>query len=197
MFALQPQPRIRSVAANRLDDAQIQGVNQVPGNPFTVDMIPLNYDTEDIEQILSTLNGLVTSYAVSPWLRQHTIDALGNNVRNGDLGGIAWTLLQFVRNRMRYVPDPIDGEWICSPITLLDQIEKNGVAYGDCDDHCLLYASMLGSVGIHARIIGVMLNSTEWFDHVIVRVILNGRTQDVDPCYKEGSDAPDYYHKMI
>lgn len=53
----------------------------------------------------------------------------------------------FVKARMRYVRDPRDAEMLQDPVMLIDKLEKQGMASGDCDDMSLLIATLLLSIG--------------------------------------------------
>lgn len=52
----------------------------------------------------------------------------------------------YVKNKVRYVRDPADAEYLQDPLDLVKQIQ-NGLAQGDCDDMSLLAATLLLSVG--------------------------------------------------
>lgn len=53
----------------------------------------------------------------------------------------------FVKNRVRYVRDPRDAEMLQDPVMLIDKLENQGMASGDCDDMSLLIATLLLSIG--------------------------------------------------
>lgn len=53
----------------------------------------------------------------------------------------------FVKTRVRYVRDPRDAEMLQDPIMLIDKIENQGQASGDCDDMSLLIATLLLAIG--------------------------------------------------
>jgi len=52
----------------------------------------------------------------------------------------------YVKNKVRYVRDPLDVEYLADPIDLVKQIQ-GGTAQGDCDDMALLTATLLLSIG--------------------------------------------------
>lgn len=55
-------------------------------------------------------------------------------------------IAEFIQENMRYVRDIQGVETIHDPLTILDQLVR-GVAAGDCDDHVVIIASMLLSIG--------------------------------------------------
>lgn len=62
-----------------------------------------------------------------------------------DRAGLARTLQRFVRDSIRYVPDPTFEE-ISDSQTILER------AYGDCDDKARLFTALARAVGLDARV---------------------------------------------
>jgi len=62
-----------------------------------------------------------------------------------DREGLARTLQRFVRDQIRYVPDPTYEE-ISDSQTILER------AWGDCDDKARLFTALARAVGIDARV---------------------------------------------
>lgn len=52
----------------------------------------------------------------------------------------------YVKNKVRYVKDPDNIEYLQDPVDLVKQIQK-GTAQGDCDDMSLLTATLLLAIG--------------------------------------------------
>jgi hypothetical protein len=52
----------------------------------------------------------------------------------------------FVKNKMSYVKDIANVETVHDPLTMIDKIQR-GTASTDCDDHALLVAALLLSIG--------------------------------------------------
>lgn len=78
----------------------------------------------------------------------------------------------WVKKYVRYVPDPLLGEeteLFIAPRYQIKSAVGNRVVAGDCDDHALLLASLLGAIGYQARLVAVNANSDQ-FDHVIAEV---------------------------
>lgn len=63
----------------------------------------------------------------------------------------ALAIHEFVRDRVRFVPDPTDKEVIATPALMLENIRSQGRTSGDCDEISTLEASLLSAVGIPAR----------------------------------------------
>ena len=97
---------------------------------------------------------------------------------------------------MRYLLDPEGSEYFIDPLALIQEIETNGHAFGDCDDHVSLLNSMARSMGFEARAVGVHLHDDRLWDHVISQVRLNGQWIDIDPCVKT-NDTPFYREKLV
>jgi len=177
-------------------------------------LFPLASGVPDAQSIVAWLNtltgandGPLTSEAVAagaPWgmnpdVRAYAEMLLPRNLRDNDLEGIADAALAFVKDNLAYVPDPLDTEYVKSPLVMLHNIVHKGRDFGDCDDHCVLLASILRTLGIDARIVGVRERSdSEWFDHVIVLASLygGGPYKFMDPCAK-GVAQPDYSRREI
>lgn len=72
-------------------------------------------------------------------------DGIGNKDWTGEIKAVqAW-----VKNNIKYRKDVVDVETLHLPETLLD------VKSGDCDDHALLVASLLESIGHPTRFVAM------------------------------------------
>jgi len=162
---------------------------------LSVSRIPLHGN--DIPVILATVAQLARQFSSAPIIRQAAEEII-HPARNADAAGNAYKLAAWVRNRMIYVPDPTDLEYVQSPVVLVARIISKGQAYGDCDDHVLLLASLLGSLGISNRILGVKLNH-DYYDHVInsVQYCNGGEWHDIDTCAKTGVEMPFYRERIV
>jgi hypothetical protein len=58
----------------------------------------------------------------------------------------ARAIAQFVRDKMAYVKDIANVETVHDPLTMIDKITRGTLA-ADCDDHAVLLASLLLSIG--------------------------------------------------
>jgi hypothetical protein len=161
--------------------------------------LPLG-EGEDAPQILAYLHNLSVQFGKSPYVRQFTVNGLlrAAGVGNNDQGRQVEIVLNFVRRALTYVRDPVESEYVISPVDLLEQIQAGQLAYGDCEDHCLLLNSMLASLGFPTRFVATAIGGAEadWWNHVISSVFVGGRWVDLDPVAK-GIMQPDYYQQMI
>jgi transglutaminase-like putative cysteine protease len=103
--------------------------------------------------------------------------------------------MDFVRSKVVYVRDPNGTEYVISPVRMLSQINTDGRTMGDCDDHTLLFNSMLNSIGFRARAVGVRLFEDR-YDHVISSVLVGNQWVDIDTCIKSGQQ-PRYDMRLV
>lgn len=77
-------------------------------------------------------------------------------------------LHEFVRDRIRYVRDPVGLELVATPEKVLEY------GQGDCDDKSTLLAAMLESLGHPSRFVAVGFNGGP-FSHVYVETKIGAR----------------------
>jgi hypothetical protein len=157
--------------------------NQSPptASPTKVKVVQLGYS---VEKILSQLAIVRDYYAQFPFVRRCAI-WFGEPKRDNDVGTIATNLANFVKQRVRYVPDPFGFEYATAPDVMLAEILQRGRTHGDCDDHVLLLNTLLCSVGFSTRFVAVKLPpARELFDHVVTGVDIDGAWKIIDPCAK-------------
>ncbi len=144
----------------------------------------------DAFSIIQHLQSLVFVMAQQPLIREFTVGLIRNFRTHDDAGKIA-AVVDFVRNRVRYVADPVEAEYVITPINLLTQFASGLTPAGDCDDKVLLLCSMLASIGYKTRIVGVSQQGHD-FDHVIAGLWFEGAWRDIDPCdtVHAGNDYP-------
>lgn len=162
--------------------------------------VPLSASESDSVQILRFLERIRTERQGLPYLREFAVQQL-RGVDDHDQPAQAEALLHFVKSNVKYVLDPVDSEYVRDPVLMLDEIRRDGEARGDCDDHALLLASLLGSIGINARCVGVkimeeMPPGEDFYNHVIVQAFIDGGWVDLDPCAKRNPQQP-YNDKLI
>jgi transglutaminase-like putative cysteine protease len=107
----------------------------------------------------------------------------------GKIGAI----FEFVRNKMKYVRDPLHQELLAGTDYHMDTMSEQGYARGDCDDHTIMLGAMLESVGYPTRIATARMRpGTGSFDHVYLEV--NDRTGwiplDASNKKREAGEAP-------
>lgn len=79
-----------------------------------------------------------------------------------DYDAEARAIHEFVRDRIRYVRDPVGVETIADPIKTLE------IGQGDCDDKSILVAALLDAIGHKTRFVAVGFDNLPYFQHVYV-----------------------------
>lgn len=153
-----------------------------PIPPIRVRRFTLPEYQSDSVSILQHLDFFKRVYMRHAVVRLCTV-ALFDGLDNNDIRGQVQRITDFVKQKVIYVRDPEHTEFVVSPVRHLVSIREHGVTHGDCDDHVLLLNSMLGSVGISTRFVGVKLHGPK-FDHVISAVKIGHDWVDIDPCAK-------------
>ncbi len=161
--------------------------------------IPLTDRETDAVQILRFMESVRRRREVEPYIRECATRIL-RGVPDHDQQAQAARLLDFVKTKVIYVLDPVGTEYITDPVIMLRDIRRRGEARGDCDDHALLLASLLGSVGVEARCAAVKLKDQlpegeDYYNHVIAQAYIGGEWIDLDPCAKR-QPQPAYPDKL-
>lgn len=88
----------------------------------------------------------------------------------------------FLSDRMRFRPDPPGAEVVYHPLDLLDDIRRDGVAYGDCDDAAALGAALGVAAGHLVRFRVVGFSKEGPFAHVWAELVdsRTGSIEDLD-----------------
>jgi len=133
--------------------------------------------------ILRILENIKNEYAKSPYIREFLYSVLGQ-LDDNDKDTQIEKITDFVKFNLIYVRDPLGVEYVISPVRHIKRILTTGYSTGDCDDHALFLNTLLSSVGLKTRFVGVKLNS-EKFNHVISCVHHKDRWIDIDPCAKK------------
>jgi Transglutaminase-like superfamily len=83
---------------------------------------------------------------------------------------------------VRFRADPIDRETVESPAAMLDQVMRQGVAYGDCDDLAVLAAGLGLRAGLVPRFRVVAFDRYGPYAHVWTELVhpLTGWVEDLD-----------------
>ncbi len=186
---VEPPPPRRTLYASG-PAAASPNVRLQPGQA-TVYKLPLGAG-EDAPQILAYLHDLAVKFAQSSYVREFTVQVMADaGVTDNDLSAQILAVLNFVRRNVTYVRDPVESEYVISPINLIEKIKAGQRAYSDCEDHVLLLNSMLSSIGFPTRFVAAQINGADWWNHVISSVYVDGQWWDLDPIAK-GIAQPDY-----
>ena len=70
------------------------------------------------------------------------------------------------RERVRFLKDPDGVEYIRHPSTMLDAIDRDGFALGDCDDLATLAATLIAAAGLRPVLVTVGRRRRGRFEHI-------------------------------
>ena len=161
----------------------------------TVHRIPIDPRAPDAFTIIASIQFVIDQFGRDPRIRAATLPLLSSRVNN-DIRNNASTVAAFVMRKMVYLADPDGGEFIQTPLVLLNTIGLKGFAYGDCDDHVVLLGAMLVSIGIPARAVAVKLHGSEFYNHVVIDYLYQGQSILIDPCAKN-VPTPAYRDRLV
>ena len=161
----------------------------------SVQYVPLDESKPDAFSIVSQLQLYVDQFGREPGVRAMAEHIISTNINNAVEIHVR-TLTNWVKENLIYMMDPDGAEYFQSPLGLIQRILAEGRAYGDCDDHVMLLGALLVSVGIPVTVQGVKVNGSDWFNHVILSAMVNGRPVDIDPIAK-GMTPPPYPERLI
>ena len=126
------------------------------------------------DKTVSRLIDLVNDSIHSGVIRLRALEILNQaGVVNGDQLQAARALYRWVKQNIRYIPDPVNLETIQQPeITYCLQA-------GDCDDHSALIAAFAHAIGIPARF-RVVGDTDRAFKHIWAELQIGGRWYPAD-----------------
>lgn len=96
------------------------------------------------------------------------------NVPERNVLGIIETLQGWVRDHIRYVPDPRGLEMVQTPPQTLS------ILTGDCDDKATLLATLLETMGLATRFAAIREQEDGPFTHVMAQVRLGSRWKNLE-----------------
>lgn len=109
--------------------------------------VPQLPGTAGIVQTVGLMRAMTNQCIDHPLIRQHAARAT-EHVARGHQKEAALAIGEWVRRRMRYLPDPLRKENLTSPATIAKAISEGKKVYGDCDDMSMLVAAMAKSIGM-------------------------------------------------
>lgn len=104
---------------------------------------PLNKTSQLIKARVNTTDSLVRNYSV-----KHSLDKFDEYQPKYGMLTRYLSLFQYINTHFKYVPDSQRDEYFASPRETI----LNGMG-GDCDDHSILMASCLMSIGARCRLV--------------------------------------------
>lgn len=125
-----------------------------------------------VDATLREMRAIVRRWAMHPDIRALAIQVT-RNCRDRDVFCWCRRLQEFVRRHIRYVPDVAEVETLQTPDVTLEQ------RAGDCDDQCILLASLLRSIGVSVRFVAIDTTG-EGFSHVLCEAMINGYPRSVE-----------------
>jgi len=134
--------------------------------------------------VLHEMKKLVQKFRGNPIIRDKAMEITGSissDSRTGlpnrrDFDAIAGAVYTWMNAHIQYVRDPVNVEWLQSPDVTLQK------GYGDCDDHSILAASLLESIGVPSRFVIVKANpyNRSQYSHVYVEYLAEGTWKPFD-----------------
>lgn len=144
----------------------------------------LSDGSSDAQQILESIEELSQKYSSLPSVRAFTLSLMPKNMVNDDQVTQLNSISNFVVNDMMYVRDPVGVEYFISVPKMLQEYGRTGKIFGDCDDHVLMFNTLMKSVGFNVRAVAINIGNTEYHDHVFSEFMMNGQVHDFDGCKK-------------
>lgn len=163
--------------------------------PWTTSTQPISNGRSGTVKTLKEMHKLARDGAADPVVIRAAQSAVRRATERSDRA-TCQALLDNVKRRMRYTPDPLDVELVKSPRFMVEQSDLHGIEPMDCDDASTLLASMLGAVGIKSSFTVVSADGSrpkEW-SHVYVTAQTKDGPIPLDPIvrkYQAGDQVPD------
>lgn len=133
--------------------------------PYRLGSIPSGED--GVAQTLKIMVNMVLEYRASPTVRV-TAQSLVKECASRDTVCQVRALQEFVRDRIKYLPDVRDVETIQTPDYTL------AMGSGDCDDQACLMSAFVESLGKQSRFLAQAVRGGD-FSHVSSQVLLGTR----------------------
>ena len=81
----------------------------------------------------------------------------------------------------RIEPDPVEAEYIRTPLNEIDHFNEFHEYVGDCDDAATFAGSILAALSYPCKFLAIRLAQDQDFSHVFLRCLVNGQPFDIDP----------------
>lgn len=144
----------------------------------------LSDGSSDAQQILESIEELSQKYSIMPSVRAFALSLMPRTMVNDDQLAQLNAISQFVVNDMMYVRDPVGVEYFIAVPKMLQEYAQTGKIFADCDDHVLMFNSLMKSVGFNVRAVAINIGTTGYHDHVFSEFMIDGKTHDFDGCKK-------------
>lgn len=165
-----------------------------------VERVPLKAGVSGTDQTIDVMSRAAMGRygAGSPKIRNLAIQIIRNaGVAERDKVGETVAIHDYVMEHLRYVKDPLWYEFVTHPETLA--FER---ADGDCDDHVVLEAALLGALGIPTRFVVYGFKGAPTYAHVAMHANVGGANSwlPLDPIVKDkpaGWEVPDHTSRKV
>lgn len=152
--------------------------------PDRVQSVPMESGLGGIHQTINAMSKMALGEygAASPIIRAKAISIVrAAKVPENDKLGEIIAIHEWVKKHLRYVHDPNFYELLTYPETLLERAD------GDCDDHVILEAALLASIGFSTRFITLRRNPSKTTipEHVFMAVYIDQEWMYLDPIVKD------------
>lgn len=138
------------------------------------------YAGGDLGIVLSTLPTIrrLVKEAVSDPLTVLTARGIVGQCPPRDLRCEAQAIRAFLAGHFRFVRDPAQQETLTPPRLMLEQLSRDGVVSGDCDEAATLGAALAAAVGFRpfAMVAGFRRRGAAW-QHIFTTLPLDARMQ--------------------
>jgi hypothetical protein len=158
---------------------------------FAVRRLPLPTGDAGTRMTLGYMRQLATEGSKDLEVRSAAIEALDRyGAQDHDPIGALRSVYRYVRDRIRFVPDPVGTQGIQSPRATLE------LGAGNCAQRATLIAAMARSIGIPAglkfRVIAANPRRPRDFSHVYAVAQIGGREIALDPTYRSNPFGYEY-----
>jgi len=157
-----------------------------------VEISEIGYGDRAIYRTVSKMKEVIQRSLSSQRVRQKAEEIVSGIVDNDQQGEVR-SIYQYVQKNIRYTRDPKGLEYVQTPDYLLDAVEQNKQAFGDCDDKTVLGLSLLKTIGYDVAIKVVSYLQNKKFSHVYGLVKFDGQWVPFDatrPDTSLGWEAP-------
>lgn len=119
------------------------------GNKTTVGQstIPQLPGSAGIVQTMGLMRAMVNGVIADPLIRRQAVRAT-DHCNRGEGQCSASAIGEWVRLKVKYVPDPLRHEHLTSPAVIAKAVEEGKRVYGDCDDMSMYVAALAKSIGL-------------------------------------------------
>jgi transglutaminase-like putative cysteine protease len=158
--------------------------------PSSLGFLPDGFD--GVMQTLRTMRTIVLTYKKDSRIREFALNLVANLAPKDWAGEVA-RLFEFVRDDIRYVMDINDVETLHTPDAIIE------IAQGDCDDKCILLATLLETIGHPARFVIIGYIEPGAFEHVYVETLIGKNWIALDPTEDQdvGWEPPNPVSKRV